>query len=450
MTNFTAEWESIHAEAIDYLGQLIRFKTVNPPGNEKPAAEFLADILSKNGIEPQILESAPGRANVIARLKGTGEKPPILLDGHLDVVSAEPESEWKYPPFAGQIAEGYLWGRGALDMKQIVIANLAAMLALKRSGIKAKRDLIFVGTADEEDACKYGAMFLVNEHPGLVKAEYGLGEIGGISMEMSGKRFYPVEVAEKGICWLRMKTRGASGHGSIPNPDSANLKLANAIAALGRTKLPYNLTPQTREFLTYLAVNLGGAKALILKLLLNPMLADFIIDHVLPDKKLAKTMWAVTHNTVNATVLRAGDKTNVVPSEATVDLDGRLLPGQTPDDLVAQVRAIIGKEPELEVIKSQAPTSQDVHDPILKIFEKHLKEHDPQAIILPMVMPGFTNGAQYSRLGIKYFGFSPLRLQPGESFQELFHSCNERVPIEGYKFGLRVFIETVADLIAEL
>ena len=321
----------------------------SPRRNSWPAS------FRKNGLEPQILESAPGRANVIARLKGTGEKPPILLDGHLDVVSAEPESEWKYPPFAGQIAEGYLWGRGALDMKQIVIANLAAMLAMKRSGIKAKRDLIFAGTADEEDACRYGAMFLVNEHPGLVKAEYGLGEISGISMEMSGKRFYPVEVAEKGICWLRMKTRGASGHGSIPNPDSANLKLANAIAALGRTKLPYHLTPQTREFLTALAVNLGGAKAIILKLLLNPILADFIINHVLPDKKLAKTMWAVTHNTVNPTIIRAGEKTNVVPSEATVDMDGRLLPGQTPDELVAQVRAIVGKEPELECSGRRRP-----------------------------------------------------------------------------------------------
>ena len=449
MANPQVNWESIFEEAIRNLSELIRFKTVNPPGNEKPAAEFLADILSKNGIEPQLLESAPGRANVVARLKGSGEKAPVLLDGHLDVVSAEPESEWKYPPFAGKIAEGYLWGRGALDMKQAVVMNLAAMLALKRAGIKPRRDLIFSGTADEEDGCKFGAAFLVNEHPDLIKAEYGLGEIGGFSMEMSGKRFYPIEVAEKGVCWLKLKAKGASGHGSIPNPESAGVKLAHAITRLGERKLPYHLTPPAEEFINALSRNLGGAKGMVLKLLRSPLLADFIINHIMPDKKLARTFWALTHNTANPTVLRAGEKTNVVPSEASCEVDGRLLPGQTPENLIAELKEVIGTEIGIEPILTLQPAVQDVNDPALKIFEKHIKQHDPEAVVMPYMVPGFTNGSQYARLGIKYFGFTPLRLKPGENFQELFHSANERVSIKGYKFGLRVFIETVWEMTTE-
>jgi len=448
MAELKVDWESVFSEAINYLSELIRFKTVNPPGNEKPAAEFLAEILSKNGIEPRILESAPGRANVVARLKGTGEKGAILLDGHLDVVSAEPESGWKYPPFAGQIAEGYLWGRGALDMKQIVIANLMVVLAFKRLGIPLKRDVIFCGTADEEDGCRYGAGFLVKEHPDLVRAEYGLGELGGFSMDIEGKRFYPVQVAEKGICWFRIKARGVAGHGSIPNPESAGVKLAQAVAKLGRTKLPYHLTPPAKEFISALARNVGP-KGLALRLLLSPALADFIIDRVLPDKKQARVFWAMTHNTATPTVMRAGDKTNVVPGEATCEVDGRLLPGQTPEQLLSEVRAVIGDEFEIEPIKSHLAPNQDVRDPALGLFEKHIKAHDPEAIVTPYMIPAFTNGSEYVKLGIKYFGFAPLRFPPGETIQDLGHNVNERVSIEGYKFGLRVFIETLAEMATE-
>jgi len=449
MAGFKAEWEAIFSEAIENLCALLRFKTVNPPGNEKPAAEFIAEILACNGIEPKLLESAPGRGNVVARLKGTGGKGPVLLDGHLDVVSAEPESEWKHPPFAGKIAEGYIWGRGALDMKQAVVMNLAAMLALKRAGVTLQRDLIFAAVADEEDGCKYGAGFLVNEHPELVKAEYAMGEIGGFSMEMSGKRFYPIEVAEKGVCWFRLKVRGASGHGSIPNPESATVKLAEAVARLGMTKLPYHLTAPAEAFIKALSKNLGGARGLVLKLLLKPSLADFIIDRVMPDKKLARSFWALTHNTANPTILRAGEKTNVVPSEAVAEIDGRLLPGQTPEQLLAEVKEIVGEDFELEPVKCMTPAAQDVNDPVMKIFEKHIKQHDPQAVVMPYMVPGFTDGSYYAKLGIKYFGFTPLRLMPGENFQELFHSVNERISVDGYKFGLRVFIETVAELVTE-
>jgi len=327
-----------------------------------------------------------------------------------------------------------------------VIMNLMAMLILKRLGVKTRRDLIFAGVADEEAGCKYGAAFLVENHPDLIRAEYGLGEIGGFSLEMSGKRFYLIEVAEKGVCWFRIKAKGAPGHGSIPAPDSAVIKLAHAIKKLGEQKLPYHLSPPIKESISKLAENLGGIKGFMLKRLLSPRLADLMIDRILPDKKLAKGFWAMLHNTVNPTILHAGEKTNVVPAEAYCEVDGRILPGQTPEDLLSEVKEIIGKDYDLEFITRMQAASQDTNDPIFKIFEKHLKEHDPEAIVIPNLIPGFTDGSYYSKLGIKYFGFSPLKLKPGESFQELFHGFNERISIAGYKFGLRVFIETVAEL----
>jgi len=440
------EWENIFTEAVNYLCELIRFKTVNPPGNEKPAADYLAEILSKNGLEPKVLESAPGRGNVIARLKGTGEKPPILLDGHLDVVSADPESDWKHPPFSGKIAEGYIWGRGALDMKQTVVMNLMAILTLKRAGVKLKRDLIFTAVADEENGCKYGAQFLVEKYPELVKAEYGLGEVGGFRKDMYGKHFYPIEVAEKGVCWFRITAKGDAGHGSIPAPDSAAIKLAEAIVKLGRSKLPIHITPAAAAFFKTISQGVGGAKGMVLSLLANPALSDFVNDKLISDKKLAKTFWAAVHNTTNPTVLRAGEKTNIIPYEASCEVDGRVLPGQTKESLLKEVKELIGDDFEIEVIHYTPPAFQDVNDPIMKIFEKHIKEYDPEAIMLPLLMTGFTDASQYAQLGIKYFGFSPLKLGPGENFQELCHNKDERVLLDGYKFGLRIFIETVQEL----
>jgi len=440
-------WEEIFEQAIKYLRDLIQLRTVNPPGNEKPAVEYLAEILVKEGIEPKIFEPAPARANLVARLSGSGEKPPILIDGHLDVVPAEPESDWKYPPFSGELAEGYIWGRGALDMKQAVVANLMALLVIKRAGTKPMRDLIFTAVADEEAGGKYGAQWLVENQPDLIKAEYSLGEMGGFSMEISGKRFYPVEVAEKGVCWLRIRARGESGHGSLPSKDSAVIKIARAIQTLGEKKLPYHLTPVVEHFVNKLSENLGGIQGKVLKLLLNSRWSNLVIDRLLPDPALRRTFWAMLHNTANPTVVRAGEKTNVIPSEAICEVDGRILPGQSPEGLVEEVRKLIGKDYELEIINRLLPMAQDPNDPIIKIFEQNLKKYDPEAIVIPNLIPGFTNGSHYARLGIKYFGFTPVQLPSGEKFAELFHGVNERIPIEGYKFGLKVFLSTVWDLV---
>lgn len=440
-------WDEVFKEAEVYLSSLIRIPTVNPPGNEKEACLFLSEIIRKEGIEPEIIESAPGRANLIARLKGTSEKPPVLLDAHLDVVPASEEG-WKYPPFSGEMKEGYIWGRGAVDMKQTAIMNLIALLLLKRGGVKLDRDLIFVATADEEAGCTFGASFLVDNYPEKIRAEYALGELGGFSMEIGGKHFYPVLVAEKGVCWFKLRARGKPGHGSIPSPSSALVKLSEAIAKLGKNKLPFHLTPVVDAFIKRLAKELGFPKGTILSLVSKPSLSDFILDNLFPDPDFAQTFWAMLHNTANPTVISAGEKTNVIPSEAVVEVDGRVLPGQSAEQFIDEVKELIGEGYEIEVIKKLTPAQQNPDDRIISLFEKHLRKFEPKAIVLPNLIPGFTNGSFYSKLGIKYFGFSPLKLSPDEKFRDLFHGVNERIPVEGFRFGLKVFISLVEELVS--
>src|SRR5262249_34168473 len=223
-------------EAVEHLGALLRMDTTNPPGNESICAEYLAESLRKDGIEPTLVEKGKGRANVVARIKGNGEAPPLLLGAHLDVVEAD-SKRWRHPPFSGDIADGYLWGRGALDMKNMAAMAVMVVKLLRRTGARLKRDVIFAGVADEEAGCDFGSKFLVEEHPDLVRAEYALGEVGGFTLHVQGRRFYPIMVAEKGLCWLRVRARGTPGHGSLPREDNANVRLARAVARLGRRRL---------------------------------------------------------------------------------------------------------------------------------------------------------------------------------------------------------------------
>ena len=439
------KWDAVCAEAESHLIRLIQFQTVNPPGDELPAAQYLAETLRRDKLEPEIITSAPGRGNLVCRLKGTGEKPPLLLNGHLDVVAVE-ESQWKYPPFAATKADGYIWGRGAVDMKHMVAMSLTAMLLARRAGVRLKRDLILAAVADEEAGGAMGAGFLVRNHPDKLKAEYALGEMGGFSMSMAGKTFYPVQVAEKGICWIRVTATGEPGHGSIPNPESAPIKLARALCKLGQVKLPQHNTPVVELFLKRIALHQPFPKNLVLKLLLNPSLSAFILEKLFPDPALATTFWAMLRNTANPTVLRAGEKTNVIPSKATAEVDGRLLPGQTKESFLAEVRAVIGDDLKIEVLNELTPTSADPNDPILDLIAQLVAKRDPGAVVIPNLVPGFTDATHYSKLGIKCFGFSPVKLNPEDNFKALFHGHNERIPIAGFHFGVRLLAELVEAL----
>ncbi len=438
-------WEDVYPEAEAIFRKLIQFETVNPPGNEKPAAEYLAELLRKEGLEPELYESAPGRVNLICRLKGTGEKPALQLDGHLDVVPVENEF-WTHPPFAAEVADGYIWGRGAVDMKQMVTMSLMSLILFKRLGAKLKRDIIFTAVADEEAGCTYGAKYLVDNHADRIKAEYCLGEIGGFSMKMQDKTFYPVQVAEKGICWFELTARGEPGHGSMPEPQAALIKLADAMVKLVRKGLPQHNTPVVEQFLARLSSNQPFPNNLVLKLLLKERLSRFILEKLFPDKALASTFFAMLHNTANPTVIHAGEKTNVIPSVARVQVDGRILPGQTTESYLTEVRELIGEDFEINMLSEFAPTAADPDDPIMSIITRILQRHDPEAIVLPNLTTGFTDASHYSRLGTKCFGFSPMKLNPDDNFKAMFHGHNERIPVEGFRFGTRVLPELVEEL----
>ena len=439
------EWEEIFSQAEGILRRLIQFQTVNPPGNERPAAHYLAELLRQEGLEPEIYEGTPTRTNLVCRLKGTGQSPPLQLDGHLDVVCAD-ESLWTHPPFAGDLADGYIWGRGALDMKQMVTMSLMCMFLFKRLGVRFRRDIIFTAVADEEAGGNHGAKYLVDNHAERIKAEYCLGEIGGFNVNTPWKTFYPVQVAEKGLCWFELIARGRAGHGSIPDPESALIRLSEAILKLGRKELPRHNTVVAQHLVKTLSANQPFPQNILSALLLQPWFSSFFVDKVVPDKKLATTLFTMFHNTANPTAVRAGEKTNVIPSVARAEVDGRFLPGQTRESFLAEVKNVVGSDLEINVLSELKPTMVDPKDPIMDSITRVLQRHDPSAAALPVMISATTNAAHYSRLHTKYLGFSPVKFDNGDNFQAMFHGNDERIPVEGFHFGIRV----LADLVEEL
>jgi acetylornithine deacetylase/succinyl-diaminopimelate desuccinylase-like protein len=426
------------------LRDLLRIPTVNPPGNERPAAERVAEFLREQKLEPRVVESEPTRASVIVRYAGNGRLPPLLLTGHLDVVEAD-ATTWTRPPFSADIADGCIWGRGAVDMKNMVSMSACVMGLLARTKPKLERDIIFAAVADEETGSSKGAHFLVNEHPDLVRAEYALGEIGGFSLHLMGRTFYPIQVAEKGQVWLTATFSGEAGHGSMPRADSAVIKAAEAIVRLGHNRLPFHPTEVVRRFLRDLAAGLPHPARFVLPRLATPALAGLVLDRVLSDPALRRTFASYLSNTASPTVVRAGNKTNVIPSSASVEIDGRTLPGQSEQDFLREIRRQIGDEAVVEVMASQPPVVTPVDTPMFRCLADVIRTHDPQGIPLPAMIPGFTDAKAYSKLGTKYYGFSPVRFEAndGISFAALYHGKDERIPEAGLRWGLRALYDAV-------
>lgn len=437
-------WDAVCEEAVKYLQGLLQIDTTNPPGNELAAAEFLAQILEAEGFEPAILESAPGRGNLVARLKGDGSERPLLLYCHTDVVPVEPE-RWAYPPFGGEVHDGYIYGRGAVDMKGIVIMQLMTMLLLKRTDARLHRDVIFAATADEEMAGTYGMGWLVEHHPKLVQAEYALSEFGGYSMTLNGKRFYPCQTAEKGVCWLRLRAHGQPGHGSMPHEENAVVRLAAAVERLGRTTLPLHVTPTVNQFIRGIAEAQEERQRTALLNLLNPALSDKMLSRVLPDPSMRNTVRAMLHNTATPTGLQAGSKTNVIPSTAEAIVDGRLLPGQTQESFLEEVRAVVGEEVQIEVTLSARPLEFPTETLLFETIRRGLQRHDPEGIVVPMMLTGATDAKHVDRLGAICYGFSPMRMPPDEDFIARVHGHDERLAIDTLAFGVQVLFETVHD-----
>ncbi|HEX8951348.1 MAG TPA: M20/M25/M40 family metallo-hydrolase, partial [Polyangia bacterium] len=308
-------------DAVKHLQALLRIDTTNPPGNERAAAELVAGALSEVGLAPELLEARPDRTNVVVRHRGTGAKPPLLLTAHLDVVEAD-ATKWRRPPFSGEEHEGCLWGRGAIDMKNMAAMSVAIVRRLAATGTRLERDVIFAAVADEEAGCDLGSRFLVEQHREKVEAEYAIGESGGFSLHLGDTTFYPVQVAEKGFCWVRARITGEPGHGSMPRHDSVVTKLGAALTRIGQMQLPLHPTKYVEGFLDALRAEQPALIQPLVKLVARPHLLARVA-RLVPGASIARSFSALLANTAAATVVRAGAKTNVIPGVAEFEIDGR-------------------------------------------------------------------------------------------------------------------------------
>lgn len=423
----------IYERPAELLQNLICFDTTNPPGNERPCIEYINSLLKEAGFETTLVANHPDRPNMLTRLKGTGNAPPLLLYGHVDVVTTT-NQKWTHPPFEGKIVDGYVWGRGALDMKHGVAMYLAAILKAKAENLTPSGDVIFAALADEEAGDEYGARFLVDRHPDLFKGvRYALGEFGGFNATIAGKRFYPIMIAEKQVCWMKATFRGRGGHGSMPVKGQAMAGLSRALKLLDEHPLPIHITPPVRVMMESLAKDIGGISGLIIRQVLNPILTDMVLK-LLGDK--GALFSPLVRNTISPTMLSASGKVNVIPAEISLGMDGRMVPGAIPEDMLAELRSILGQDLEIEVIKSEpGPSAPDMG--LFDTLGDVLRNLDPEGIPLPYVLSGVTDARFLSLLGIQTYGFTPLLLPQDFNFISNIHAADERVPVTAMEFGTR-------------
>lgn len=432
------------ADAIRHLAALIRIDTTNPPGNETPAAEYIADMLRSVGVHPTLLGAEPMRQNVLARVHGDGSKAPLMLAAHLDVVPVE-RDKWRHDPFGGEIHDGYLWGRGAIDMKQMAVMSTLVMMRLHQEGVRLKRDVILACVADEEAGCDLGSKWLVDNHPDRVRAEYVLGEAGGFTIHLNGQELYPVGIAEKGLVWMKLTVRGTPGHGSVPRDDNSVARLGALVHRLGTTRLPQHRTRVADAYLNAVAATQRFPLNVLLPRLHLPALAKAILARF-PDRGAANAIAAVLSNTATPTMLRAGDKINTVPGFAEAFVDGRTLPGETAASLIAEIRKVAEDlgDFDIEILKDMPPVETTTETPLWKVIGEVMHRDAPRGAIVPILMPGFTDAKQWSRLGAKCYGFMPTRFpDDGTKFSDLFHGHDERIPVDGLAWGVEVLYEVV-------
>jgi acetylornithine deacetylase/succinyl-diaminopimelate desuccinylase-like protein len=422
---------TVYQRPVELLQHLVRFDTTNPPGNEAACIAYIDDLLKSLGIETLLLEKTPGRPNLIARLKGTGNARPLLLQCHVDVVTTAGQ-DWMHPPFAAEIADGFVWGRGTLDMKGGVAMLLAAFMRAKAENLPLPGDVILCVLCDEEVGSEYGARFLVNEHKDLfTDVRYALGEFGGFTFNVGGKRFYPIMVAEKQVCRIKATVRGPAGHGAMRIRGGATGKLAHLLQTLDRKRLPVHITPIAQQMFSTLADGLTFPTAPLMRQLLNPMLTNRVLDLM---GERGRVFDPLLHNTVSPTIIRGGDKINVHPSEITVELDTRILPGYKPDDILVELRELLGDAVELEVL-SYDPGCTSLDMGLFNTLAGILREADPSGFPVPLLLSAVTDGRFFSQLGIQTYGFLPMQLPADFNFTDTIHAANERIPVASLDFG---------------
>ena len=442
-----AEWKALGDEAASLLSQYLRINTTNPPGNEIAAARWLADVLRRDGIESQVFEPAPGKANLYARLAGDGSARPLILLNHMDVVLASPEY-WSVDPFGGVIKDGYVWGRGALDMKGEAIAQLMAMLVLKRAHVPLKRDVIFLATSDEEIGAGVGAAWIVGQQADLVRnAEFLLNEGGDIRANARGDvEYYGIATTEKSPFWLDVAARGTAGHGSRPTPDNPVHRLVRALDRIAAWRTPLIVTPTVQRYFRDLSTIVADTQQ-------RRWFAD--IGAALRDSVAARAITAnigynaLLRNTISITGLKGSDKTNVIPPVASAVLDVRLLPGQNPADFLTDLNRVVGDS--AVTFKPQGPnwpaTESSAETEMFRAIEAVAHARHPKALVTTPMLAGFTDSHYFRRLGIASYGLGPFPLtEAGESGV---HGNDERLSVDALRFGARFYYDVVSRVAAK-
>ncbi|MFP5342580.1 MAG: M20/M25/M40 family metallo-hydrolase [Candidatus Limnocylindria bacterium] len=457
------DWDAAHERLVATLRDLIRIPSVNPPDPAAPDGElrvatYLAERLTTLGLEPEIVEPVPGRGSVHVRLHGDGSGgDPFLLLSHLDVVPA-PADRWTHDPFAADIVDGYVYGRGAVDMKGMVAMELGVVERLVEEARIAgldpardpipglRRDVLFTCTADEEAGSAAGARWIAEHRPDWLRAAGAVNECGGVSVTVAGKRLYPIQVAEKGFLAYRIHVRGTWGHGSMPRDDNALVMAATIVDRLA-VPGPVRLTPVMARFLEAAAEALGGEAATAMRrIAAGDADSDRAID-ALCDPMYARALRALVRQTLSPDVIHAGVKYNVIPGDAVLEVDCRILPGTTEADMRAEVEARIGPDLlpacEIELMVYGEPVESPADGPFYETLVATLRDHDPEGVPVPVMAPFATDAKAAALVGTPAYGFSPLRLDPDERFLERFHGVDERVSLDALRFGLPVLYDVV-------
>jgi acetylornithine deacetylase/succinyl-diaminopimelate desuccinylase-like protein len=439
----------IEQEITLFLSDLIRINTTNPPGNETAAANFIAQYLSNEGFKTEVIESAPSRGSVITRLKGSGEKPNLLLLSHIDVVAANP-AEWTIDPFAGTVREGYVYGRGAYDMKGMTAIEVLTLLLLKRNNIPLKGDVVLAATADEEKGGEEGAGYLLKHHKEKLWCPYVLNEGGGLAIPQKKRNVYPVQTAEKGILWLRIKAKGTPGHGSTPNmADNAIVRMNKVITRIGKYQPETFYVPTLKQFLTEVAKTNPDLERHFSRLLSNPAQSEQILDELgKTEKALAEEIRPRTKTTITPTMIHGGIKENIIPSECEAVFDCRVLPGQSVDETLSLIKGLLGDlgidKLSFEIMQmhdgNESTTQTLLYDAITGV----LREFEPSCGVTPTLTTGGTDSRFFRETGSVCYGFHPMRPdEPNDMLEKRMHGIDERITVENLVFGTSIFYEAV-------
>jgi len=433
----TMVWEQVQEEAVRHLQALLRINTVNPPGNETAAAHYLAQVLQREGIAADVIESAPGRGNLVARIRGNGNARPLLLMAHSDVVSVEP-AYWMHDPFGGEVLDGWIWGRGAVDTKGLVACELMVMLLVQRLGLQLDRDLIFAVFADEEAGGRYGAAWMWQNRRELIDAEYAINEGGGTRLSLAGHHFYLCQTGEKGATRLRLIARGQPGHASVPIPDTAMERAAQSIVTLVTHQFPTVLTPTVQTMLRAIGDVVGGNVAAVVEQAIQQPDWTMLQQLPLPEPE-QRMLYAMTRNTAVPTIVHGGHRINVIPSEVTVDVDGRILPGEDPQSFVDAIQALVHPGVHVEALSMASGIEAPADTPLFATIREVMGEIDPGSHVVPYLVPGATDARHLP--GVRVYGFMPMRDHPEEF--DLAHAHNERISVDTIRFATKALFAIV-------